>query len=290
MYFKPKISHEFVENILGGGSEKVDYDYALVHLLKKNDYYRNFFYKQKEKGREIILDNSLFEMGEAFSGEEYATEIQKLEPTYYVLPDVFNAYQENLDSARRFLDEHFIKNSFPVGAIHGESLWELTNSYVKMLSLLKPYKNKKIAIPFGSRAFEFSYKEAKKGLSTFEIKKYENDYLYKKSRNRFYFLEKMAEMRIINREVKHHLLGNYTPAEFVYYRESLEEFTFIDSIDTSHPVAMGLEGATYSEAGIYYKSAVKVDLLFKTDLDLTARDVIFNNVDAFRDICLGRNK
>jgi hypothetical protein len=54
-----KLSHEVPLCLLEDSLDFNDYDYALVHLLDKDEDYADFFMKAKQQGRYIILDNSL---------------------------------------------------------------------------------------------------------------------------------------------------------------------------------------------------------------------------------------
>ena len=42
-----------------------DYDYALVHLFETHPKYYEFFEESLLRGREVYLDNSLFELRES---------------------------------------------------------------------------------------------------------------------------------------------------------------------------------------------------------------------------------
>lgn len=289
MNFNPKISHEFPEQFLNAGGKVTDYDYALVHLYKNNTVYRMFFDEQRKAGREIILDNSLFELGEAYDGDLYFEEIRRLSPTYYVLPDVFNNFEKNIESIKDFLKSYPDLVSKPIAVIHGETFWELLKSYLEITNLLQKFPGSKIAIPFGSRAFEIADEMVFKSLKSYEKGKYQDEILYRKSQNRFYFLEMLSRAKCIKREFKHHLLGNYMPIEYSYYRNSLEDFSFIDSIDTSHPIALGIEEITYDKVGLYYKSPIKINDIYDKEFNSSTESIIFNNINEFRKICRGEN-
>ena len=55
------VSHESPISMLDESRSYNDYDYALVHLFEKEPEYYNFFKVSKTLGREILLDNSIFE-------------------------------------------------------------------------------------------------------------------------------------------------------------------------------------------------------------------------------------
>ncbi len=60
------VSHETPVSFLETSRRYNDYDYALVHLFETNPEYYSFFKSSKTLGREVLLDNSIFELGEAF--------------------------------------------------------------------------------------------------------------------------------------------------------------------------------------------------------------------------------
>ena len=82
-----KTAHEAPKSIFSEMQKITDIDYALVHLFEEDEEYFNKFKKAVEDGREVILDNSIFELGEAFDADRYAYWIEKLKPTWYIVPD-----------------------------------------------------------------------------------------------------------------------------------------------------------------------------------------------------------
>ena len=85
------VSHETPVSFLETSRRYNDYDYALVHLFETNPEYYSFFKASKTLGREVLLDNSIFELGEAFDTKKFVKYVKELEPTYYVVPDVLEA-------------------------------------------------------------------------------------------------------------------------------------------------------------------------------------------------------
>ena len=64
-----KIAHEAPLSIAPLIRELTDYDYALVHLFlePEGEKYFNFFRESLKMGREVILDNSSYELGDSFN-------------------------------------------------------------------------------------------------------------------------------------------------------------------------------------------------------------------------------
>jgi len=67
-----KIAHESPKSIFEDVQRVTDYDYALVHLFEEDEEYLNQFKEAIKKGREVILDNSIFELEEAFDADRFA--------------------------------------------------------------------------------------------------------------------------------------------------------------------------------------------------------------------------
>ena len=88
------ISHESPITLLPQSLFYNDYDYALVHLFEKYPEYYNFFRESVAIGRHVLLDNSIFELGEAFDMEKFCNWVIELEPTEYIIPDILDDADE----------------------------------------------------------------------------------------------------------------------------------------------------------------------------------------------------
>ena len=66
-----KVSHESPLSMLEISRTYNDYDYALVHLFETHPGYFNFFEDSIKRGRHVILDNSIFELGKAFDSRKF---------------------------------------------------------------------------------------------------------------------------------------------------------------------------------------------------------------------------
>jgi len=82
------ISHETPLSMLEESITYNDYDYALVHLFETHPDYLKFFKRSIACGREVLLDNSIFELGKSFDSVKFAEYVKELRPTYYIVPDV----------------------------------------------------------------------------------------------------------------------------------------------------------------------------------------------------------
>ena len=84
-----KVSHEVPRCLLTASDEFNDFSYCLPHLLDIDEDYKNFFYEEKAKGRYVIMDNSLHELGEAYNSDRLIYWINELEPDEFIVPDVW---------------------------------------------------------------------------------------------------------------------------------------------------------------------------------------------------------
>ena len=82
-----KIAHESPKSIFEDVQKVTDYDYALVHLLEEDEEYLRLFEKAIKRGREVILDNSIFELEEAFEADKFAYWVDRIRPEWYIVPD-----------------------------------------------------------------------------------------------------------------------------------------------------------------------------------------------------------
>ena len=82
-----KIAHESPKACFDTIQSMTDYDYALVHLFEEDPEYLELFLDAKAEGREIILDNSIFELEEAFDADRFAHWVKELRPDWYIVPD-----------------------------------------------------------------------------------------------------------------------------------------------------------------------------------------------------------
>ena len=82
-----KVSHESPIALLPESTEYNDYQYCLVHLMEEQEEYKEWFlekFQTKVPYGEILLDNSIFELKEAFNSEKYAVWCERIKPNYYI--------------------------------------------------------------------------------------------------------------------------------------------------------------------------------------------------------------
>jgi hypothetical protein len=239
-----------------------DYDYALVHLFDKYPDYLSFYKESVKMGREVILDNSLYELGKAFKGEVYANWIMELNPTYYIIPDAFNEADKNIEMSQTWFDDtsHLDFKSKTIGVCHGATYDDLVDNYIYFKDRVD-----KIALSFMEKAFD---KFRDKTLH------YDAGMSYA----RVNCIRQMVKDGIIDESKPHHLLGNFVPVEYTEYKS----YDWIDSIDTSSPVLAGINGVRYHELGL--DSKPKGKLVNFIDKPVENIEITMYNIIKFKEL------
>lgn len=266
-----KIAHEAPLSLMPLVKELTDYDYALVHLFDDPDIgfrYRTFFECSLEAGREVILDNSLFELKESFDPRVFFDIIKDLKPTYYIIPDAWHDAEKTVKNLHYWLD--YYQRDVPsecksIGVVQGKTLQEFLWCYRRVA----PYVDM-VAITF---SYPF-YKEIS-GMV---------DVNYQKMVGRRNLLNILLQRDdIFNPEQPIHLLGCSLPQEFEYY--SKDRFPFIRSVDTSNPVLHGLLKIRYQQHGLDDKNDILMADMMKAEADMNQKEIIIRNIFDFRKFC-----
>jgi len=268
-----KISHESPLSLLDQSRYYNDYDYALVHLFESEPDYLQFFKDSLTSGRTVILDNSIFELGEAFDSKQFLHWVQHLEPTEYIIPDVLEDGLGTCDKAHEWKEHympHVKKGIKSIGVVQGKSYQELVNCYTYLDTFINVDK---IAI-----SFDYSY--------YLEVCPHPNKWMGY-TLGRIQTLTRLKQEGIINTNKPHHLLGCSLPIEFMFYRYG---FDWIESLDTSNPVVHGLLNIPYDLTGLVDKKSIKlVDLLHAKPTPYQ-ENLIGTNVNKFKYIVRGTNE
>lgn len=262
----PKIAHEAPLSIFNRIQEVTDYDYALVHLFEENDEYWYKFVRAKEMGREIILDNSIFELGTAFDKDKFIPWIDKLLPNYYIIPDALEDAMETVKNVKHW--DYKNKFSKSIGVVQGKSYDEIKWCYQE----IEPYVDK-VAFSFD---YHFFIDEELNGKLPTKF----HHYMY----GRDAMLHRLVSEGVINENKPHHLLGCGLPQEF----DSYHNFKWVESIDTSNPVVAGLKHIRYNSIkGLEDKPSEKLYTLIDSKPSYDQLATILYNVECFRVIANG---
>lgn len=264
-----KISHESPLSLLDSSRLYNDYDYALVHLFEEIPEYLKFFQDSVQQGRHVLLDNSIFELGEAFDSEKFFYWIDKLKPTEYIIPDVLENALGTMDNALDWKEKYWgstPKNSKCIGVVQGKSYADLVQCYT--------YLDETINVDKLAISFDYSYYR--------EICPHPNKWMAF-ALGRVQTLTQLLNDGIINTNKPHHLLGCALPIEFMFYRD----YKWIETIDTSNPVVHGLLNISYDYGGLVDKQSIKLVDLIHSVPTTEQMSLIAKNIEQFRSYVRG---
>ena len=254
-----KVAHEVPISLLEQSRKFNNYDYALVHLFKQYPEYLDFFKKSLEMGREVILDNSIFELGEAFNHDEFAHWVLELKPTYYILPDSLENMEKTITNAVNFRKKYKKLPGQAMGVVQGKTMEEVLICYEIM--------DKELKLDFIGISFDYKFFE-----SYFPGNKYRGWMLGRKH------LLEVLESTVLNKNKKHHLLGASLPQE----GELVAKYPWIYSTDTSNPIVHGIKGVQYMEHGLDSKESIKLADLIDHKVTPKQLQTILYNVGKFK--------
>ena len=126
-----RIAHEAPLDIFEEVQRFTDYDYALVHLLEENPRYRDTFERAIKKGREVILDNSIFELEEAFDADRFSYWVNELKPTWYIVPDALEDAEKTMYQMGEWNADHTNLPGKKIGVVQGKTYEEIQGALCK---------------------------------------------------------------------------------------------------------------------------------------------------------------
>lgn len=257
----PKVIFEDVQRVTSG-------DYALVNLFDEDPEYYELF---DPSLREVILDNGVFELGSAWDADAFAGWVEKLRPTYYIVPDVLEDADATIESFYKFVEEHKGLPGKIIGVAQGSSFEELCKCYRAIEPLCA-----KVAIGFDFKWYQ-------------DFVTCAGSFYQKASRGRIKTLMMMEDMGVINTNKPHHMLGVMLPQEVRTYGalQALGGMRWIDSVDTSNPVVHGLKGIRYDQDGLWTKESQKLYTMIDADVSRKQRRDIMYNIAMFERYCNG---
>lgn len=257
------VSHEVPISLLYASRSFNDYDYCLVHLLDTHPKYREYYERSiNHYDREVLLDNSIFELGKAFDGKQFADWVDKLRPTSYVVPDCLENSAETIDSFKKFTAEYGNLPGLKIGAVQGKTYQEITDCYKFMAEHADI-----IAISFD--------------LSYYQITGTGRSKLERQCFGRINLVENLIAHNAWCNTKHHHLLGCSLAREFGFY----QSITNIRSCDTSNPIVAGLQGIKYNSSfGLNIKPSQKLVEYIDAEPTTDQLEIINYNIGQFRRI------
>ena len=185
-----KIAHESPKVIFDDVQRYTDYDYALVHLFEEDKEYLNQFREAVSKGREVILDNSIFELEEAFDANKFAGWVKELRPTWYIIPDSLEDAARTCTQAELWRINHRDVPGKSIGVVQGRTYEEIVQCY--------NFMNRDMKVDMIAISFDYSYYT----VSVPHANKYVSWML-----GRVKLIGDLVRDGIINKDKPHHLLG-----------------------------------------------------------------------------------
>ena len=264
-----KVSHESPISILDHSKEYNDFDYCLVHLLDQYPVYNEFFKSSRTiYNREVLLDNSIFELGKAFDSREFWVKTKQIEPNMFIVPDVLEDAQGTMQSFKAFANYTMdIKERFStkaIGAVQGKNWHELKECYKFMSDSADM-----IAI-----SFDFSY---------YHITGEGSNPLERWCTGRQRFIADLINAGAWNWNKPHHLLGCSLAKEFRYYVD--RDVCNIVSCDTSNPVVAAIHGLKYdADYGLDNKPSTKLADLIEHNFTPDQLELVKYNTTMFKKI------
>lgn len=261
---KVKLSHEVPFCLLEQSREFNDYDYCLPHLMDENEEYRNFFYKSKEMGRYIVMDNSLHELGEAYNTKGLMHWVNEIEPNEFIVPDVWEDYALSVRNARSWVNVELPKNVTKVAVVQAKS----THEAILCTKVYKDLGYKKLAYSYGASYYNDVCPHPNKDFG--------------KAIGRYMVINNLLKEGLLSSRDRVHLLGTASPIEFGLYKN----IKCIESIDTSNPIMAGIDKNAYSKLGLAKKPVANMNNYQDISIDMIEEnlDYIEYNVQKFREI------
>ena len=249
-----KISHEVPRCLLTASTEFNDYDYCLPHLLDQDEEYKQYFIDARDKGRYVIMDNSLHELGESYDFERLKYWVNELEPDEFMVPDVWMNCGQTAAQAKYWLQFEFPEKTQKIAVIQGEN----KNQAYLCANLLQNLGYKKLCVSYGATWYNDFFPHSNPDMG--------------KALGRVRFVQGLLKLEEL-KDIKFHLLGCSIPQEFGWYDNNPR----IESIDTSNPVMAALEGIEYKEHGLNTKPSANMNDHFSVDfMDIQYGSILYN--------------
>lgn len=255
-----KVSHEVPLCLLEDSLTFNDYQYCLPHLLDQSEEYKAFFYKIKEQGIYIIMDNSLHELGHAYDRNRLLYWINELKPNEFIVPDVWQDATLSIVNAREWSKIILPKEITKVAVVQG-------NNIIDAIVCYQTYKDlgyKKIAFSYGAEYYLDYSSHPNRNLA--------------KSLGRIEIISKLYKNRVITEKDRVHLLGCQVPQEFSWYKNT----PFIETIDTSNPIMATIDNIKYSSNGLTDKPKANMNDNFNIDINKIDYKLLNHNINTFK--------
>ena len=241
--------------------------------MEEQDEYKEWFlekYRAKVPNGEILLDNSIFELKEAFDSEKYAVWCEKIQPNYYIVPDVLENGPATISNFQGFVANYGNLPGARIGAVQGMTWTEVVECY-RFMKRNADY----IAISFDFSMYQITGNSISWADSDPKLKR--------QATGRQNLVKRLIDEGEWEWDKPHHLLGASLASEFKWYVDN--NIYNIRSLDTSNPVVAGLLGHTYNgDFGLSIKPKTLLADLIKAQPDEDGVERIMYNTSQFKRI------
>lgn len=210
-------------------------------LMGGQSIYKKYYLDASEKGRFIILDNGIMELGYSMGIDDLLTVSRELRPDLVTPPEVLNDRRATLQMTYEFIDAFERSGLYPetklLGVAHGATFTDWCASFQELLQL--PHVGR-IGIPYDLPFDVYTSTERASRLEKLVTRRQE-------------ICEWIAQMHPLSAV---HLFGLAHPSEI----PTQKKHPFVKSIDTSLPVMSAIHGIRYeeSEFGPYEKNVLDI--------------------------------
>lgn len=265
-----KISHEVFKCLLKKSSKFNDFEYALAPLVLNNLEYQKFYLKQSLKGREVWLDNGVYELGKSLDIGSILKAGKLIEATHIIIPDVLQNSKETINNYEKFKNK-IIKSNFKViVCVQGETEKDLKECYEYFA---KEEDIDVVALPFAIKCYD-------KFIGSSDVRRF--------TFTRQVFIDRLIQEGKINYNKKHHLLGCVDPIEFERYSKNKTRYWFLNSLDTSSPIISGYFLQKITKKGLEgKKNSMLLMENFENKISNKQKKYIFKNIKEFKKIVKG---
>jgi len=255
------ISHEVPRCLLNNSKEFNNYEYCLPHLLDQDEHYLQHFIEAKARGRYIIMDNSLHELGEAYNHKRLLHWVNEIQPDEFIVPDVWMDCSKTAAQAKYWRQFEYPSNTQITAVIQGKD----KNEAYLCANLLQNLGYNKLCVSYGATWYNDFFPHTNPDMG--------------KALGRVRFVQGLLNLTQM-KDVKLHLLGCSIPQEFGWYDNNPQ----IESIDTSNPIMSALEKTSYTRNGLTTKPKANMNDYFNIEGNKVNYALVLKNTKRFREI------
>ena len=237
---------------------------CFTHLLKENNTaYKQYYLDAKAKGRFVILDNGIMELGYSMSADDLLSVSAELKPDLVTPPEILNDSHSTLKMTYEFIKVFETSGLYPntkiFGVAHGATLKDWCSSFEELLQIPQIAR---IGVPYDI-PFDV-YTSTERSINRLK------NLVIRRTELCNWIAENHPSAPI-------HLFGLAHPSELPLQAKH----SFIKSIDTSLPVMAAINNIKYevSDFGIYEKKVLDINLPYdKRSVELALHNIsIVNN-------------